>query len=307
MTRAWASLGGPACGHQARPLRCVTAPMPMVILRFVLCAAALAGASAACAPDPDDAGRAGVPPEPVSFIEGADGPLWLGAPPAGLAIADDVLAEAARGVMPLRAIGCGAVSNGTAFAVAPGLLVGAAHVIAGASKVEVDVPSDGAATTAAQPVEVVGYSEERDLALLRTDAAVSPLSIDRARLGGMAAVLGYPEGAALEASPARIEHYVSASGLWGDGMRRRVYVLAVNVRAGQSGAPLVDPRGSVVGVAFATTRGPSDIGFALSRDELLGFLVSSGVDARIDYLGRTVVRAQPGKLRNVPNGTCARR
>ncbi len=276
-------------------------------MRLVLCAVALAGASAACAPDPDDAGRAGAPPEPVSFIEGTDGPLWLGAPPAAPALDDDVLAEATRGVMPLRAIGCGAVSNGTAFAVAPGLLVGAAHVIAGASKVEVDVSSSGAVTAAAHPVEVVGYSEERDLALLRTDAAVSPLSIERARLGGVAAVLGYPEGSALEASPARIEHYVSASGLWGDGMRRRVYVLAVNVRAGQSGAPLVDPQGSVVGVAFATTSGPSDIGFALSREELLGFLASSGVDARIDYLGRTLVRAQPAKLRRVPNGACALR
>lgn len=276
-------------------------------MRLVLCAVVLGVGAAACAPDPDDAGWAGAPREPVSFIEGSDGLLWLGAPPATLAIADDELAEVAHGVLPLRAIGCGAVSDGTAFAVAPGLMVGAAHVISGASKVEVDVPSGDAGTAVAYPVEVVGYSEEHDLALLRTDARVSPLSIDRARLGGLAAVLGYPEGAALEASPARIEHYVSASGLWSDGLRRRVYVLAVNVRAGQSGAPLVDPQGSVVGVAFATTSGPADIGFALSREELLGFLVTSGVDARIDYLGRTVVRAEPGKLRQVPNGVCALR
>ena len=273
---------------------------------LALCAVMLAVALGGCAPDPDDAGWTGVLPEPVSSIEGIEGPLWLGAPPAEFVIADDVLAEASRGVVPVRGIGCGAVSNATAFAVAPGLLVAAAHVIAGASRVEIDVSVGDAGTVVARPVEVVGYSEERDLALLRTDAPVSPLSLDRARLGATAAVLGYPEGAALEVSPARIEHYVSASGLWGEGTRRRVYLLAAEVRAGQSGAPLVDQQGSVVGVAFGTVRGPSGIGFAFSRDDLLGFLASSGVDARIDYLGRTVVRARPAELRPVPNGTCTR-
>ena len=243
----------------------------------------------------------------MSFIEGSEGPLWVGAPPTAAVITDDVLADAVRGVVPVRSAGCGPVSNGTAFAVAPGLLVGAAHVVAGASKIEIDVPVGDAGTVRTYPAEVVGYSEGRDLALLRTAAAVTPLRIDRARLGARAAVLGYPEGAALEASPARIEHYVNASGLWGDGTRRRVYVLAVDVRAGQSGAPLVDQQGSAVGVAFATARGLPNIGFALSRDELLGFLVSSGIDARIDYLGRSVVTAQPAALRNVPNGACARR
>ena len=302
MTRTGPLVTCSALAHWSRPQRCVA-----VASRLLLCGVAVVVASAACAPDPDDAGRAGAAPEPVSFIEGSDGRLWLGAPPTALAITDDDLAEVAAGVMPLRAIGCGAVSNGTAFAVAPGLLVGAAHVIAGASQVEVGESSANAGTAVVHRAEVVGYSEKHDLALLRTDAVVSPLGIDRARLGGLAAVLGYPEGSQLEMSPARIEHHVSASGLWGEGFRRRVYVLAVDMRAGQSGAPLVDPHGNVVGVAFAATSGPSDIGFALSREELLGFLASSGLDARIDYLGRTVVKAQPAELRPVPNGACAPR
>ena len=267
----------------------------------------LASTLAGCAPDPDDAGRAGEPPEPVAHIEGVDGPVWVGAPPAALTISDETLAEVARAVVPLRAMGCAPVSNGTAFAIAPGLLIGAAHVIAGASAVEIDVVAGESATAVSFPVEVVGFSEARDLALLRTDAPLPALGVDRGRIGATAAVLGYPEGSRLEASPARIEHYVSASGLWGDGTRRRVYVLAVNVRAGQSGGPLVDHQGNVVGIAFATVRGPTDVGFALNRDELVGFLASSGVDARIDYLGRTVVRAQPEELREVPNGRCALR
>lgn len=272
---------------------------------LTLCAVVLVAALGGCSPDLDDAGWTGAHPEPVSSIDRSEGPLWLGAPPAEFAIADDLLAETARGVVPLRAIGCGAVSNATAFAVAPGLLVGAAHVIAGASRVEIDVSIGDAGTAATRPVEVIGYSEERDLALFRTDAPVSPLSLDSARLGATTAVLGYPEGSSLEVSPARVEHYVSASGLWGDGTRRRVYLLAADVRAGQSGAPLIDQQGNVVGVAFGRVRGPSGIGFAFSRDDLLGFLISSGIDARIDHLGRTVVSAGSAGLRPVPTGTCS--
>lgn len=299
MTRTVTSRTRIESRHRARPQRPFTVPqLP------VLCVIVLAAVSGGCAPDPDDSGRVEAPREFVSSIEGVEGPLWLGAPPSALMIDDEVVDEIARGVVALRASGCGPVSNGTAFAIAPGLLIGAAHVIAGASSIEIEWPTSASGEQHTYPVEVVAYREERDLALLRTDAAVTPLNIDRARLGAAGAIVGFPEGSALEASPARIEHYVSASGLWGDETRRRVYVLAADVRAGQSGAPLLDQRGSVVGIAFATVQGPSDVGFALSRDELVGFLVVSDIDARIDYLGRTVIKAQAEDLHVVPNGTC---
>lgn len=269
-----------------------------------LAALALGAGLAACAPDLDDSGRGGPPVDPVSFISSADGPLWLGAPPTASRISEDALNEAARSVVPVRASGCGPVSNGTAFAVAPGLLVAAAHAVAGATAIEIDWPVGTSAASRTHRAEAVGFDETRDLALLRTDARVPPLEIGRARLGAVAAVLGRPEAAVPEASPARIEHYVSAGGLWGARTRRNVYVLAADIRAGQSGAPLVDRRGRAVGIAFAAVRGPADIGFALSRTELLGFLVSSGIDARIDYLDRTVIREPAQRLPAVPSGTC---
>ena len=272
--------------------------------RTALAALALGAAAAACAPDPDDSGRGGPPVERVSFIESADGPLWLGAPPAAAMIDEQVLGTAARSVVPLRAIGCGPASNGTAFAVAPGLLVAAAHVIAGAASVEIDWPASSAAEPSTHLAEVVAFEEARDLALLRTDAPVPPLEIDRARLGATAAVLGYSDGAALEVSGARVEHLVQATGLWGDDAAPNVYVLAADVRTGQSGAPLVDHRGRAVGVTFGAVQGSDQIGFALSRGEMIAFLASSGIDTGIDYTGRTVIRARPAELPAVPNGTC---
>lgn len=242
--------------------------------------------------------------DPVAWIESSDGRLGLGAPPAATTIGDEVLSEARRGVVAVRAKGCGAVSNGTAFAVAPGLLIAAAHVLAGASSIEIEWTPSSADEPRVHSVDVVSFRQASDLALLRTDAAVPALSIDLAQIGTTGAILGFPGGSELEVTPARIEHYVSASGLWGDGTSRSVYVLAADVRSGQSGAPLIDENGSVVGVAFGTVRGPSQVGFALSRAELVEFLVSSGIDARIDESGRTVITVRPETLGEVPNGAC---
>ena len=260
-----------------------------------------------CAPDRDDSGRGGPPVEAVTWIDSRDGPLWLGAPPNSLTVREEVLEAAAAGVAAVRVHGCGPASSGTGFAIAPGLVVASAHLVAGASAVEVEWSPDGVAARRSFGAEVVGFDAGRDLALLRTDAPLTPLEIDRARLGATAAVLGYPRGDELVASPARVEHFVSATGLWGDGTARNAYVLAADVRTGQSGAPLIDSNGRTVGVAFAAARGPREIGFALSRGELLNFLNSTGIDARVDYRGRTVIKPPPAALAaEVPHGTCNR-
>jgi len=204
----------------------------------------------------------------------------------------------------VRAKGCGPVASGTAFAVAPGLLVGAAHVVAGVPSVEIEWFTGESAEPRSYPVDVVGYEEDSDLALLRTQAGVPSLSIDQAQLNTDGAVLGFDASSEFLVSPARIEHFVSASGLWGPQTSRNVYVLAADVRKGQSGGPLIDADGSVVGVAFAAVSGPQDIGFALSRGELLAFLVTAGVDARVNDRGETVITALPATLEEVSHGEC---
>lgn len=275
-----------------------------VAVLWTLCAVLLCAALGACASDRGEAELADAPTEPVSQIESSDGPLLLSAPPAASTIDDDVLDSAARGVVAVRARGCGPVANGTAFAVAPGLLVGAAHVVAGAPSVEIEWSTSESTEPSRHLVDVVGYEEDSDLALFRTESGVPPLSIDQAQLGTNGAVLGFERSSEFVVSPARIEHYVSASGLWGQETTRSVYVLAVDIRKGQSGGPLIDQDGSVVGVVFAAIQGPQDIGFALSREELVRFLISAGIDARVNDRGETVIAAQPARLEEVPHGEC---
>ncbi len=258
----------------------------------------------ACGLDPDDSGWGGPPVEPVATIAGADGPIWLGAPPPAPTVDDDVLAGVARSVVGVRAHGCGPTSRGSGFAVAPGLVVGAAHVVTGASNVEIAWDADGDGESVTSPAVVVAFDPARDLVLLRSEALVPPLQIGRVRFGITGAVLGYPQGQELAVSPARIEHRVAASMDWGDGSARNVYLVAADVHKGQSGGPLIDRDGRALGVAFAATRGLGEIGFALSRDELVGFLVASGVDARKNYLGDIVVEAQPERLSETSSGEC---
>ena len=258
-----------------------------------------------CGADFDDSGRGRGPVERVVSIRSNAGALWLGAPPASAPIGDDVLAATADGVVAVRALGCGPASNGTAFAVAPGLLVGAAHVVAGASSVEVGIPGDDVTKPSPKhATTVVGFDPNRDLVLLRSDMGLTVLQMGRARIGAEGVVLGYPAGKELTASPARVEHFVRATGLWGTDNVRNVYVLAADIRTGQSGAPLLDSDGNVIGIAFAQLRGSAEVAFALSRGEILNFLVESGVDARVDYLGRTVINARPTDLSVAPNGDC---
>jgi S1-C subfamily serine protease len=216
-----------------------------------------------------------------------------------VAVDDDVRA----GVVAVHAFGCGPVSHGSAFAIAPGLLVGAAHVVAGSSSVEIAWQAGDGDGLVTSPADIVGFDPARDLVLLRSDAPVPPLRIEWVRFGATGAVLGYLHGDRLEVSPARIEHFVRASGLWGDEVERNVYFLAADIHRGQSGGPLVD-RGGVVGVAFAAARRSDDVGFALSRGELVDFLVSWGVDVQLDYLGDTVIRAQPASLSVASTGDC---
>lgn len=112
----------------------------------------LVGAAACGADGPDGPGTATVAPDSV-------------APALGL-VADRDAAVAAA--VDVRADGCGPrVGFGTGSVVDDGVVVTAAHVVAGATAVEV-IAVDGARS----PADVVLFDPDLDLAVLRTEIAV---------------------------------------------------------------------------------------------------------------------------------------
>ena len=74
--------------------------------------------------------------------------------------------------------------------------------------------------------------------------------------GTSAAVLGFPQNGAYDVEPARLgqTREVLSDDAYGNGpIRRRVTSLRGRVRSGNSGGPLVDDDGQVVGTIFAST------------------------------------------------------
>jgi len=141
-------------------------------------------------------------------------------------------------------------STGTCFAVeGAGLLVTARHVVEDASRIRVTF-TDGRSGDA----EVVAEDAAHDLAVLRTRAAPPDVlglaAPGTARLGAQVFTIGFPATDLLGTEPKYTEGAVAAlSGLEGD---ETLLQVSVPIQPGNSGGPLVDERGEVLGVINAT-------------------------------------------------------
>jgi S1-C subfamily serine protease len=198
------------------------------------------------------------------------------APPPDPAIASDAdVLAAGDSVVRVLSTACGLGIEGSGWAVEPGLIVTNAHVIAGADDTTVTTQDGG--QLEATPVY---YGTREDLALLRVGADLPTLPISSRRpLGAGAAVLGYPENGPYAVSPARIGETRStiSEDSYGRGpVDRSITALGGTVRSGNSGGPLVDAQGRVVGTVFAATTSGAAGGFAVPAEQVREALRRAG-------------------------------
>ena len=67
----------------------------------------------------------------------------------------------------------------------------------------------------------------------------------------------------------RAEQRLRSPNIYGTGtVIREVYSLRGLVRPGNSGGPIINPRGQVVGVVFAASVTDAETGYALTRDQV---------------------------------------
>ncbi len=193
------------------------------------------------------------------------GPAAPGRPPSHAIASDPDVLAAGGAVVKVLSTACGLGVEGSGWAVEPGLVVTNAHVLAG---------TDDTTVTTQNGVELdavpVYYAPEQDLALLRVGAALPTLPLStQSRPGSSAAVLGYPENGPYALSPARVGETRSTvtEDSYGSGpVERPITALRGLVRSGNSGGPVVDDRGRVIGTIFAaTTSGPPG-GFAIPAE-----------------------------------------
>ncbi|MDJ0867731.1 MAG: S1C family serine protease [Myxococcota bacterium] len=169
--------------------------------------------------------------------------------------------------------GTPSVSTGTAFFVRfDGYLVTNHHVVSHAARIQVKL-HDGQVLEA----EVVSKDAENDLAILRVEAIGQPLPLRRKHelvRGEEVFTLGYPlvqlQGQEQKATFGRVN---SLTGLRGDARYTQV---DVPIQPGNSGGPLIDGDGAVVGVITSMlhpmltlkTAGvvPQNVNYALKSD-----------------------------------------
>jgi len=160
---------------------------------------------------------------------------------------------------------------GAGFIVSPdGHGLTSAHVVGDSSQVTVVLANDEELDA-----KVTKTDEARDLALINIDLknlpAVHFAASSELKQGARVAVLGAPLG--LEGSVT--EGIVSAVQREAQGKKYLQIDAALN--EGNSGGPVIDEHGRVVGVATAVVKKAQNVGFAVPSDEAIAFLQDAGV------------------------------
>ncbi|MGQ0849089.1 MAG: trypsin-like peptidase domain-containing protein [Actinomycetota bacterium] len=162
----------------------------------------------------------------------------------------------------------------TAVPVGDELWLTVAHAIAGADDDLRVITQEGIEL----PVRVVAFDPDRDLALLDAPGfEAPPISVSEAAAGdsGVIAVVG--GDLTVDRIPFEIKRLVTASSgdIYDQGqVLREAFDLRAEVGPGDSGGPLLNGQGAMVGMLFARSTGKAGSAWALTPAEITAFLES---------------------------------
>jgi S1-C subfamily serine protease len=199
--------------------------------------------------------------DPFPRIDGPE--ARVPAPTRGIARSPGV--RAARvSVVKVLGSACGLGIEGSGWVAAPGVVVTNAHVVAGQRDTRV-LPEGH---QPGRDARAIAFDSHNDVAVLRVPGLTAP-ALRLARdpsVGIAAAILGFPRNGPYDVRAGRLgqTREVISDDAYGRGpVRRLIASLRGAVRSGNSGGPMVDAAGEVVGTVFAaTTSGPRG-GFAV--------------------------------------------
>jgi len=229
--------------------------------------------------------------QPGAFGPAATGfpPLPTAKPPALAGSTQPAVAGKPGGPAPVPPGGTGrTLSTGTGFVVAPGRALTNHHVIEDCRGVRVRNAGGGDLSA-----RVLASDRERDLALLEVpEGAGPPLPFRRdlnLRRGEGVVTYGFPLAGLLSSGPTLTTGEISA--LAGLGDNQRQFQISAPVQPGNSGGPLLDLGGNVVGVIVSKLNAqrvaqrtgdiPQNVNFAVKGNEALEFLRRNRVEPRL--------------------------
>ena len=192
--------------------------------------------------------------DPVPEVRGPEAQVG---PPSARIARDPQVQAASRSVVRVHGTACGLGVAGSGWVARDGVVVTNAHVVAGQDDTTVQAEGEGPH----YDTQLIWFDERNDLAILRVPGiagAVPALEMDvDEEAGASAAILGFPENGPYNVEPARLgqTREVLSDDAYGDGpLRRRITAVRGRVRSGNSGGPVVDAQGDVVGTIFASTQ-----------------------------------------------------
>ena len=218
------------------------------------------------------------------------GPQYPGKPPAlseggGRA---SPFADAPRVNPEVPGDGARAASSGTGFLAAPGRVVTNNHVVEGCARVVLRNAGNFRLRG-----RVLAVDTQRDLALLAVPEDFGPALAFRdapaVRRGDSVVTFGFPLTGLLSSGPSLTAGDISALSGLRDNPRN--FTITAPVQPGNSGGPLLDSQGSVIGVVVTKLNAarvaqmtggdiPQNVNFAVKGTEVLGFLRTNNVRPR---------------------------
>ncbi|ETA07025.1 MULTISPECIES: MarP family serine protease [Gordonia] len=193
--------------------------------------------------------------------------------PPDPALADlPVVRQARPSVVKIEGVApsCRQALEGSGFVVSPERVMTNAHVVAGTERLEVET-----STGARLPAKVVLFDSDTDIAVLDVPGLRAPalrFASRPASTGDDAIALGFPEAGPFYVSPLRVRSTFNHTGddIYRSGqVTREVYAVRGSIRQGNSGGPLLNSDGEVLGVVFGAAENVADeTGFVLTARQV---------------------------------------
>ena len=202
------------------------------------------------------------------------GPPIPDEPPTPAVVDNPVIRAAAPSVVRILGTACGLGISGSGWVAAPGVVVTAAHVVAGERTTYV-VQSQSDRRLAAEPI---AFDSKNDVAVLRVpDLSARALPMAEPEEGASVAIVGYPLNGPLDAEPGRVGRTATilTDDAYGEGpVTRTVTSIGGKGRHGNSGGPAVDTDGRVQLTVFAA-RVDGDGGYGVPTQVVRKVLASA--------------------------------
>ncbi|MGV9824966.1 MarP family serine protease [Gordonia sp. NPDC003429] len=195
----------------------------------------------------------------------------VGPPDPGL-IGLPVVAQVRPSVVKIEGVApsCQQALEGSGFVVSPERVMTNAHVVAGTRRLQVETTSG-----VVRAAKVVLFDSRNDVAVLDVPGLRAPalqFAATPASSGADAIVLGYPEAGPFTATAVRVREVINLSGpdiYRGQQVLREVYTVRGQIRQGNSGGPMINAGGEVLGVVFGAAEDTADdTGFVLTAKQV---------------------------------------